>query len=285
MQNTPPGLGSTDEHIGFTGQIVPRELEFEYRRQQFGADLSIARIVLLVNGIGVLLFVASDYRLFGSNHPFPLLFALRLTLVAYSAAVWKVLGSAAAALNPRRFDLALLFLCIVMALSQVYVGATRPATYTGHFLVHLVTVLLLYVAVPLPLRFQAFPAMLMSTGMAFCMWLKPPQDGLTIQAVTWTLIGVNVLGWSVSRQLQVSKRGLFIAHRHEVAARKNLEEALRELKTLRGIIPICAHCKSVRGDAGAWEQLEMYVMRHSDAEFSHGICPVCIDEHFKDFSE
>ncbi|RJR35204.1 MAG: response regulator [Deltaproteobacteria bacterium] len=55
-----------------------------------------------------------------------------------------------------------------------------------------------------------------------------------------------------------------------------LQEALAQIKTLRGFIPICAYCKNIRDDAGYWQQLEKYLREHSDAEFSHGICPDCL---------
>jgi integral membrane sensor domain MASE1 len=57
-----------------------------------------------------------------------------------------------------------------------------------------------------------------------------------------------------------------------------LERALTEIKTIRGLIPICAWCKNIRNDQGSWEQLEKYLRQHTQAEFSHGICPVCLDK-------
>ncbi len=54
-----------------------------------------------------------------------------------------------------------------------------------------------------------------------------------------------------------------------------LKNAREEIKTLRGILPICAHCKKVRNDSGFWEQVEVYVRNHSEAEFTHGLCPEC----------
>jgi hypothetical protein len=54
-----------------------------------------------------------------------------------------------------------------------------------------------------------------------------------------------------------------------------LQEALATVKTLRGLIPICAWCKKVRDDQGYWSQVEVYVRDRSEAEFSHGICPDC----------
>jgi PAS domain S-box-containing protein len=62
----------------------------------------------------------------------------------------------------------------------------------------------------------------------------------------------------------------------KVQARIALAEAHeRELRALRGLLPICAHCRRIRDDQGQWHQLEAYVRDHSEAEFSHGICPDC----------
>ncbi|MBN1382802.1 MAG: hypothetical protein JXA41_14110 [Deltaproteobacteria bacterium] len=55
-----------------------------------------------------------------------------------------------------------------------------------------------------------------------------------------------------------------------------IHNAVKEIRTLRGIIPICANCKKIRDDAGYWHQVESYVAARSDAKFSHGICPDCM---------
>lgn len=54
-----------------------------------------------------------------------------------------------------------------------------------------------------------------------------------------------------------------------------LQQALREVKTLRGLLPICSYCKKVRDDNGFWHQVEVYVRKHSEASFTHGMCPEC----------
>jgi len=61
---------------------------------------------------------------------------------------------------------------------------------------------------------------------------------------------------------------------------KKLQQALSEIKTLQGIIPICAKCKKIRDDQGFWQQVESYVSRHSGAVFSHSICPACLEEYY-----
>ncbi|HLG17227.1 MAG TPA: response regulator [Blastocatellia bacterium] len=58
---------------------------------------------------------------------------------------------------------------------------------------------------------------------------------------------------------------------------KKLEEALSQVRQLQGILPICSHCKRVRDDKNYWQQVESYVTAHSEAQFSHSICPECFD--------
>lgn len=65
----------------------------------------------------------------------------------------------------------------------------------------------------------------------------------------------------------------------------NLTNAINEVDTLSGFIPICSHCKKMRDDAGFWNRLEQYIESRSDALFSHSICPDCYEEHYKDLIE
>jgi hypothetical protein len=71
-----------------------------------------------------------------------------------------------------------------------------------------------------------------------------------------------------------SKIRLLLAKERETA--QALRDALSQIKTLSGLIPICASCKKIRDDKGYWNQLEAFIQEHSEAEFSHGICPDCM---------
>jgi hypothetical protein len=57
-----------------------------------------------------------------------------------------------------------------------------------------------------------------------------------------------------------------------------LEQALSQIRTLKGLLPICANCKKIRDDKGYWNQIETYIHAHSEAKFSHGICPECMNK-------
>lgn len=62
-----------------------------------------------------------------------------------------------------------------------------------------------------------------------------------------------------------------------------LQQALDRVKTLSGLVPICAACKKVRDDRGYWNQIEAYIEAYSEAQFSHGICPECAEKLYPEF--
>ncbi len=86
----------------------------------------------------------------------------------------------------------------------------------------------------------------------------------------------------------------FVHISKDITERKKLEQerekligeltaALAEIKTLKGVIPICSYCKNIRTDSGYWEQIDAYLSRHSDARFTHGICPQCAGRLYPEF--
>ena len=62
-----------------------------------------------------------------------------------------------------------------------------------------------------------------------------------------------------------------------------LQQALATVKQLSGLLPICSYCKRIRRDGDYWQQLEAYISEHSEADFSHGVCPTCFEEAKKEF--
>lgn len=64
---------------------------------------------------------------------------------------------------------------------------------------------------------------------------------------------------------------------------ENLKQALEEIKTLQGLLPICSICKNIRDDTGYWNSIEYYFSKHSEVEFSHGLCPDCAQKHYAEY--
>lgn len=78
---------------------------------------------------------------------------------------------------------------------------------------------------------------------------------------------------------------LDITERHAAELEKSrlidkLQQAQSKVEQLSGLLPICAHCKKIRDGHGHWEQVESYIMHHSRASFSHGICPECMVQYY-----
>ncbi len=84
---------------------------------------------------------------------------------------------------------------------------------------------------------------------------------------------------------ELEQKSIEIEQKNHELEQKNiaLEQAYSEIKILTGIIPICMHCKEVRDDQGYWEQVENYISKHSDAQFSHGVCPKCMEKYYSEY--
>lgn len=87
-----------------------------------------------------------------------------------------------------------------------------------------------------------------------------------------TLIAASLFWW------------LFVRPLRGIAAMDlaRAEQAAADVKVLRGLLPICSVCKNIRDDRGYWNQIELYVQKHSQAEFSHGLCPGCFTKLYPD---
>lgn len=101
---------------------------------------------------------------------------------------------------------------------------------------------------------------------------KPPRFQELDRAITMSV--------ARHRDLMDLKR----ANDELVEANRKLSEAREEIKTLQGLLPICSYCKRIRDDQGYWRQLEAYISARTNVVFSHGICPLCIEEHYPELT-
>ncbi|MFA7404549.1 MAG: hypothetical protein WC007_11165 [Pelobacteraceae bacterium] len=102
--------------------------------------------------------------------------------------------------------------------------------------------------------------------------------GLTCGAVIFVTLRVLPL-----RAVNQAEKSLHENERELTIKVAELEDALTKVKQLEGIIPICMYCKKIRDDKESWQQLEGYISEHSEAHFSHGICPECYEKVTSDY--
>ena len=99
----------------------------------------------------------------------------------------------------------------------------------------------------------------------------PVEVSLTISPLkdaSGKVVGASTVALDISKRKKEEAEWLRLI--------RELTEALAHVKTLSGLLPICASCKKIRDDQGYWQQVETYISAHSDADFTHGICPDCV---------
>lgn len=111
------------------------------------------------------------------------------------------------------------------------------------------------------------------------------SKGLSLGAVDYILkpINTDIVKLRVKNQIELKfQRDLLKKQRDTMELQRNeLEDTISRIKKLEGIISICMYCKKIRNEKESWEQMEKYITEHSDAHFSHGICPDCYEEFKK----
>lgn len=131
-----------------------------------------------------------------------------------------------------------------------------------------------------------------SHGLETFLTLKNEVNGMPVIVMTGTddealavkAVQAGAQDYLVKRHLDTNL--LVRAIRYAIEREKligSLRQAFEQIKTLKGFIPICASCKNVRDDKGFWHQVESYIRDHSEAEFSHGICPECAMKLYPEF--
>lgn len=122
---------------------------------------------------------------------------------------------------------------------------------------------------------RRFTLMVTGTGMILTVlgfFCSPPAETFWV-AITNRALALLAIG--VTAALSLLRKRDF---EEQATLLRQLRDVLAQARTLRGLVPVCASCKRIRDAAGAWHDMETYVQAHSEARFSHGICPGCQDD-------
>ena len=104
--------------------------------------------------------------------------------------------------------------------------------------------------------------------------------GHYFKIISFYLIYKAIIESGLVRPYDLLFRNLKKSEEKLIEERDNLRKALADVKKLSGLLPICSSCKKIRDDKGYWNQIESYISEHSEAGFSHSICPDCARKHF-----
>lgn len=248
--------------------------ERDFRESRRGEETRRLTVLVLVVTLAMLSHVPLDLAYGETRTGVASLLGLRGLVVLIGLTVLVVARSGA---DHRVRDRATVGWVLVFVIADVFAASTRPPDYLGYIALTPLIVLALYTIVPAPPSSLVGAAALETVGkivaVSGSVVARPTVFNFVLALAIAHAIGVTAM-WSLHRL----SRDEFMALRAEQETRAELEQAAEEIRTLRGILPICSSCKKIRDDEGAWQQMEEYVSERSEAQFSHGICPSCSKE-------
>ncbi len=230
------------------------------------SDRRLAGMGQLLMLVPAVWFIYIDFELYGGDWVrLRQRLALRAILIVLPAAGFLTMR----AVHTREaYSRAVLWMAILFAAVTLGFNVIRPAGSGLPLRSPLLVMAVLYFAMPNRPMLQCLPPFALGAG-------------TVALRLTWLSDGPVDVGGDVIAIAALNALGILA-----VARRVRLEEATsevaRELKTLRGIIPICSHCRKLRTEVGDWQQLEQYFKDRSEALFSHGICPDCLATLYTD---
>lgn len=250
-------------------------VEQRFLAQERAADIQRARFILIAAAPPLALFAFADPQ-FTQGFLLGIILLLRGVNFIAGIGLWIITYTR----GPRfRAALRIWFISILFLL--IVVRLTRPPLHFPATIWDFIALILIYTA-PLSFKEKVLGASLM-TLCELVIWTSEAAfadlPAATSLSIILALIISHLTGLFVSRDTLTSRRRQFLLVEEAERAQAETERAMAELKILQGIIPVCMYCKQVRNDEGAYEPIVDYVRAHSEAEFSHGICPDCGEAH------
>jgi len=278
---------SPKELLGrLSGEFIDGELERSFINTMWPDYKKNARNVLLAGGLIFLAFIGVDLLTTPEKVKIQVIF---LRGIAGVLLVGSSLYIHQAKVYSAGFHLFFIVNQGIIVLAMMLVGFMIPLPFI-HNVFHLVlATFIFYLLIP-----NRFIDSLMLSGLFLLAYLAASYGVYQMRAPELTRFvlytgGANVLGILLFRNLSLSRRREYIRLINEQHLNRELQQtvdqlrnAQQEVKTLQGLIPICSNCKRIRDDRGGWNRLEAYIQDHSEAKFSHGLCPKCIEELYPD---
>jgi len=257
--------------------------EAAYRLDSLDRDRRVAKILILVAVAFHAVSMPTDAVLVEDPTRLRLVWGVRAASAAFGlGALWALQRRS----SVRYFENLVFVWALQLLAGVVAANAMLPADYTIHLGWDILLTLAVYTVLPLGLERQLLAAAMMTLGdlALFLGWKDLAAPG-ALSDVALVFACANLVGAITAWQMHRASRLQYAALMREKAALVDLQQAMDEIRTLRGIIPICASCKQVRTDAGDWKQVEAYVRDHSHADFSHGLCPTCATTIYGEYAD
>lgn len=266
------------ERIGFLGEFSYAPLELAFRKKHLREDKRLGVACAGVVLAGSSFFIISGYFAYGPSLSFLILLAARAANLLASVGLIVAVRHCRTSTQIDRLLVAWAIICSISNLTIIWAQTTGSI---GHALLCFGVPLVAYCVVPLPLAKQLLLTVSFSLCAIVLVFLNG-DDLVTSFSVAGGCVIANAIGSFASWHRNQRRRQVFLSAVRETELCSRLEQALAEIRTLRGLLPICAWCKRVRNEEQAWQSIESYVQKHSHAEFTHDICETCLNHQLQE---
>ncbi len=253
----------------FLDEFASDEQEYNFRKWVFQDDYRLAYGALIITNFALALFLLMDLVFEGQRSILNPLFVSRIIVLSICSAMFFLLK------NTEEFHKLdrIIFITLFCAISMVLISdASRPLDYFTHAGTDVAVLFLCYFISIGSVRYRIVISVIFSMSLLVLLFsVKQPAYNMTYMSYVSTIVVVNIFAYLIAVMLGRTKRQSYQMLLNERKMRQ-------EIKSLEGIIPICSYCKNIRDDEGSWKQMEAYIHSHSNAQFSHGICPDCYPE-------
>jgi len=259
--------------------LLPEDLETRYLCEQLRQKRRHLAFILLCGAVLSLLYMIPDSFLLADNagrasfnH------WLSITFSCYSLgtiwAIWRIDQP-----RPWRLTLSAWWL---LAIITICLGNTSyPPGSISYLLIDVLIPVAICLLIPIGFLQQLGLALLFCLfDLTILLGAQPQLAASDLILVVTAFLTSLIFGGVCCWQSHISERKGFLRQLREQKAREEAQRLLGEVYTLRGILPICSYCKQIRDDRGYWHEVETYIRQHSEADFTHGICPDCIAKYF-----
>ncbi len=266
-----------------TARFESEATEHQYRQEYLASDKKKIYTVLILIAVFCLAFIFSDLRVQEAQKWLNQLLLGRIAAASLVPVCWLICHRSR---NENLIDFTVLVTVILFNLFISIVNCTRPVDYYTYLFVDLLVIFVSFLYVPNRFLYQVLPVTLfMVTEIIVFFNFRTMPDAVSLFAMGVSFLVAVVIGLLAAHSRHISNRKMFLSWRAEKDLREKYEEALGKIKTLSGLLPICASCKKIRDDKGYWNHIEQYIREHSEAEFTHGLCPDCIKKLYPQLSE
>ncbi len=261
--------------LSFQATFITPSWEQDYRRHHLKADAKQSFVILVLALIPFLGYGYVDYRLFSLSPTFYKLLATRLALSGL------LIGAALGLQKIRQVRIFDMIWCLIIAIACICVlliNISRGSDFLLYPIANVFFMLGILFLVPCRFMYKLIAVVWFAIIDLVILAAKPNLSSLYLYAVPFTNISIIILGiWGI-RKIEATQRQQFFMWRCAQQANDKLNAAMQKIKTLKGLLPICSKCKKIKDEQGDWHPVEIYIGRHSESNFTHGLCPDCLEE-------